>query len=154
MDESLTFSASTLPIVDWSNIDIMKPPLDDRDYKAYILDNGLKAVLCSDPTTNEAGACMDVHVGACSDPAKVRGLAHFNEHMLFLGTKEYPREDSFEGFLSSNGGSSNAYTASEDTVYHFTLQGEEKFLEGLKRFGAFFTSPLFCLLYTSPSPRD
>ena len=130
---------------DWPNTDILKPPLDDRDYIAYILDNGLKVILCSDPTSSEAGAAMDVHVGACSDPKQVPGLAHFNEHMLFLGTKDYPKEGSFEEFLSSNGGSSNAYTAGEDTVYHFTLQAEadERLKEGLKRFGSFFTSPLF-----------
>ena len=129
----------------WSTVNILKPPLDDRDYEAYMLDNGLKVVLCSDPTSNEVGAAMDVHVGACSDPKEVPGLAHFNEHMLFLGTKEYPKEDSFEGFLSANGGTSNAYTAGEDTVYHFTMQAEadEKFREGLKRFGSFFSSPLF-----------
>jgi insulysin len=88
---------------------------------------------------------MDVHVGACSDPKDIPGLAHFNEHMLFLGTKEYPNENSFEEFLSANGGSSNAYTASENTCYYFTLQAgaDEKLNEGLKRFGSFFTSPLF-----------
>lgn len=77
--------------------------------------------------------------------------SQFNEHMLFLGTKQYPNEDSFEKFLSANGGSSNAYTASENTVYHFTLQQTDDgsggrsgtFGEGLKRFGSFFTSPLF-----------
>jgi predicted Zn-dependent peptidase len=31
--------------------------------------------------------------------------------MLFLGTNEYPKEDSFEEFLSANGGSSNAYVS-------------------------------------------
>jgi insulysin len=65
--------------------------------------------------------------------------------MLFLGTKKYPKEDSFEAFLASNGGSSNAYTASEDTVYFFDMAAEAnaKFAEGLSRFGAFFTAPLF-----------
>ena len=65
--------------------------------------------------------------------------------MLFFGTKKYPKEDSFEEFLATNGGSSNAYTASEDTVYHFTLQAEadSKLEEGLDRFGSFFASPLF-----------
>jgi insulysin len=132
-----------LLVEDWSDINIIKPPKDDRDYLAYILDNGLKVILCSDPLSNEAGAAMDCHVGACSDPKDIRGLAHFNEHMLFLGTKDYPNEDSFESFLSANGGSSNAYTASEDTVYHFALQGDDRLEEGLKRFGSFFTSPLF-----------
>lgn len=62
-----------------------------------------------------------------------------------MGTKDYPKEDSFEAFLSANGGSSNAYTASEDTVYHFTIQGgsDDKFSEGLKRFSSFFACPLF-----------
>jgi len=46
---------------------------------------------------------MNVHVGACSDPVEVPGLAHFCEHMLFLGTERYPEEDSFSKFLSSNG---------------------------------------------------
>ena len=65
--------------------------------------------------------------------------------MLFLGTKPSPQEDSFESFLSSNGGSSNAYTDSLDTVYYFEMEvdSDSRFLEGLKRFGAFFSSPLF-----------
>lgn len=90
-------------------------------------------------------------MGASSDPEDVKGLAHFNEHMLFLGTKDYPQEDSFEAFLAANGGSSNAFTASEDTVYYFTLQAESdrKLTEGLKRFGSFFTSPLFTESATS-----
>jgi hypothetical protein len=66
-------------IVDWSTINVMKPPLDDREYRLHVLGNGLRVVLCSDPTSNEAGAAMDVHVGACSDPVDIPGLAHFNE---------------------------------------------------------------------------
>lgn len=59
---------------------VMVPPLDDSQYVTYILpNNGLRVLLCSDPTTNEAAAAMDVHVGACADPVAVPGLAHFNE---------------------------------------------------------------------------
>ena len=126
--------------------DVIKPPLDDSDYVAYTLDNGLRVLLCSDPyQSNEAAAAMDVHVGACSDPESVRGLAHFTEHMLFLGTKKYPKEDSFEVFLASNGGSSNAFTDTENTVYYFSIDAEadNKLAEGLSRFGSFFSEPLF-----------
>ena len=63
--------------------------------------------------------------------------------MLFLGTKEYPQEDSFSSYLSSRGGFSNAFTDSEDTVYYFEMNGYEDMKEGLKRFGSFFTNPLF-----------
>jgi hypothetical protein len=71
---------------------IIRPPLDDREYVTYTLKNGLRVLLCSDPSSNEAAAAMDVHVGACSDPAQVPGLAHFTEHMLFLGTKGKNRQ--------------------------------------------------------------
>ena len=50
-----------------------------------------------------------------------------------------------ETFLSSNGGSSNAFTDSENTVYFFdmTAESNDKFKEGLSRFGSFFSAPLF-----------
>lgn len=67
---------------------VIKSPLDDRDYRTFTLPNGLRVLLCSDTSTNEAAVAMDVHVGATSDPVDVPGLAHFNEHMLFLGTKK------------------------------------------------------------------
>ena len=67
------------------------------------------------------------------------------EHMSFLGSKPYPKEDSFSSFLASNGGSSNAYTDSEDTVYYFSMEAEadSRISEGLNIFGSLFTSPLF-----------
>ena len=139
--EQATISASN-PFVD-----ILRPPLDDQEYATYVMEeNGLTVLLCSNPFSNDAAAAMDVHVGACSDPSTVPGLAHFNEHMLFLGTKPYPQEDSFESFLSSNGGSSNAYTDSCDTVYFFSMAAgpnDAKLQEGLDRFGSFFSAPLF-----------
>ena len=50
------------------------------------------------------------------------GLAHFLEHMLFLGTKTFPDEQSFDFYLSAHGGESNAYTAAVDTNYYFLVR--------------------------------
>jgi insulysin len=125
---------------------VLTSPLDDREYSAYTLEeNGLRVLLVSDPASLEGGAAMTVRVGATSDPDAIPGLAHFCEHMLFLGTQQYPQEDSFEAFLSSNGGSSNAYTDSERTVYYMDMEIESdaKFGEALQRFGSFFAAPLF-----------
>lgn len=124
---------------------ILRAPLDNRIYEAYQLENGLRVLLCSDKSSNQAAAAMGVHVGACSDPPEVPGLAHFNEHMLFLGTEQYPKEGSFEQYLTSNGGTSNAFTDSEDTVYYFDIDADlnSKLAEAFKRFGSFFTTPLF-----------
>ena len=62
--------------------------------------------------------------------------------MLFLGTEKYPDEGGYAQFLTSNGGYDNAYTASENTNYFFTVNSE-KLEEALDRFSQFFISPLF-----------
>jgi insulysin len=77
-----------------------------------------------------------------SDPADTQGIAHFLEHMLFMGTEKFPDENEYSKYLNAHGGSSNAYTDSEDTVYYFDVNQEH--LQGaLDRFAQFFISPLF-----------
>ena len=52
----------------------------------------------SDPKTETAAASITVQVGSYSDPDDLPGLAHFLEHMLFMGTKEFPDEKSINSF--------------------------------------------------------
>lgn len=59
-----------------------------------------------------------------SDPDDLPGLAHFCEHMLFLGTQKYPVENYYQKFLSEHGGSFNAATDSQDTKYFFDIAPE------------------------------
>ena len=42
---------------------IHKSPQDDRQYRGLILDNNMKILLISDPTTEKGAASMDVHIG-------------------------------------------------------------------------------------------
>ncbi|KAL8106522.1 hypothetical protein AgCh_023328 [Apium graveolens] len=91
--------------------------------------------------TKKAAAAMCVGMGSFSDPLEAQGLAHFLEHMLFMGSTEFPDENEYDSYLSKHGGSSNAYTEAEHTCYHFEVKPE--FLQGaLKRFSQFFISPL------------
>ncbi len=83
---------------------------------------------------------MDVRSGSFQDTTP--GLAHFCEHMLFLGTKKYPEEGEYAQFLSSNGGYDNAYTDSENTNFYFSVNSG-KLEEALDRFSQFFIGPLF-----------
>lgn len=62
--------------------------------------------------------------GSLSDPANISGLAHFCEHMLFLGTQKYPKENEYSQFLSEHAGSSNAFTSGEHTNYYFDVSHE------------------------------
>eukprot|EP00164_Ancoracysta_twista_P004346 GFYU01005855.1.p1 GENE.GFYU01005855.1~~GFYU01005855.1.p1 ORF type:complete len:919 (-),score=364.90 GFYU01005855.1:59-2815(-) len=85
---------------------------------------------------------MDVNVGQYSDPPEINGLAHFCEHMLFLGTKKYPEENGYQKFLSEHAGSSNAFTAAENTNYYFEIASPH-LQPALDRFAQFFISPMF-----------
>lgn len=67
---------------------ILKSQEDKRLYRGIEFDNGFKCLLISDPTTDKSAACVDVNVGYLVDT--VPGLAHFCEHMLFLGSKKVP----------------------------------------------------------------
>ncbi|XP_070539954.1 insulin-degrading enzyme-like [Ptychodera flava] len=122
--------------------DIVKSEEDKREYRGLLLKNNMKVVLISDSTTDKSSAAMDVHVGCLSDPDNIPGLAHFCEHMLFLGTEKYPSENEYTQFLSEHGGFSNAFTGAEDTNYYFDVSHEH--LKGaLDRFAQFFLCPLF-----------
>ena len=123
-------------------INLVKSENDQRIYKFLILQNKLKLLLISDPTSEKSAASVNVHVGHSSDPDHVPGIAHFCEHMLFLGTEKYPTEDEFSQFLSQNGGRSNASTSAEHTNYHFDVKSEA-LSPALDRFAQFFLSPLF-----------
>lgn len=71
---------------------IVKSPEDNRDFRGLELANGMKVLLVSDAATERSAASMSVSVGHLSDPDDIPGLAHFLEHMLFLGTEKYPDE--------------------------------------------------------------
>ncbi|OAQ98847.1 hypothetical protein LLEC1_05979 [Akanthomyces lecanii] len=132
-----------------------KPSLDDRQYRVVRLENGLEALLVHDPETDKASAALDVNVGNFSDEDGMPGMAHAVEHLLFMGTKKFPVENEYSQYLSSNGGSSNAYTAFTSTNYYFDIDAksanEEESTEvnpsplhgALDRFAQFFIEPLF-----------
>ena len=54
-------------------------------------------------------------------PTRTQGLSHFLEHMLFMGSAKYPRENAYDAYLTSHGGGGNAYTELEHTNYHFDV---------------------------------
>ncbi|KAJ3416993.1 hypothetical protein HDV05_007475 [Chytridiales sp. JEL 0842] len=141
--------------------DIKKPDLDDRSYAVLTLSNNLQVLLVSDPHTDKAGkikhtfipknikthrepsaAAMDVHVGHLSDPDEAAGLAHFCEHLLFMGNEKYPSENEYSQFLAAHGGSSNAFTAADHTNYYFDVKADSLY-GALDRFLQFFICPIF-----------
>lgn len=142
---SLWISPLALAANDDAVAEVITPttsPYDSRDYRVLTLENGLNVLLVSDPEADKAAASMNVRVGSAQDPDDLQGLAHFLEHMLFLGTEPFPESDAYQRYISNNAGSHNAFTAQQDTNYFFDI--EPSALPGaLDRFSEFFLSPLF-----------
>lgn len=117
-------------------------PNDPRDYLNFRLTNGLQVLVISDSDAERAAASINIAAGSFHEPDEWPGLAHFLEHMLFLGTKTFPESDAYQSFISQHGGGHNAFTSSRDTNYFFDIQAEH--LEpALHRLSRFFIDPLF-----------
>ena len=125
---------------------LVKSPNDQRDYRHIKLKNKLDVLLISDPEAETSAASLDVYVGSYQNPADREGLVHFLEHMLFLGTSDYPVPGEYQTFISEHGGSHNAGTGLENTNYFFDINSD--YLEqALDRFAPFFSSPNFDAKY-------
>ena len=121
---------------------ITLPESEKREFYGSILKNNIKNINIYDKNLDTSSVIVAVNIGFLSDPIEYQGLAHFLEHMLFLGSDKYPKEDSFEKFISENGGYSNAYTDKFETVYYFTIYNN-KLEEAMDMFSRFFIDPLF-----------
>ncbi|WP_297797037.1 insulinase family protein [uncultured Marinobacter sp.] len=123
-------------------IEPVKSPNDRNSYRYLELENGMQVLLVSSPESDKAAASMNVAVGSGDDPENREGLAHFLEHMLFLGTEKYPDPGEYQQFIKSHGGSHNAFTSFQDTNYFFDVQAGH-LNEALDRFAQQFSAPLF-----------
>ncbi|AOT07385.1 insulinase family protein [Pseudoalteromonas luteoviolacea] len=115
---------------------------DNKQYKHITLDNGLRVLLITDPSSEKSAASLTINVGHFDDPVGRQGMAHFIEHMLFLGTEQYPIKGEFSQIVSQSGGNSNAWTGTEHTCYFFDCLST-KLDHLLSRFSDFFIAPLF-----------
>ncbi|XP_029356152.1 nardilysin b [Echeneis naucrates] len=111
----------------------------DSDFDEMDEDNAAKKKRGS--SEKQAAAALCISVGSFSDPDDLPGLAHFLEHMVFMGSEKYPAENGFDAFLKKHGGSDNASTDCERTIFQFDVQ-RKYFREALDRWAQFFICPL------------
>lgn len=129
-------------IEDKATLPILTPALEGRKTEKLLLDNGLKIYLISDPSAEQSAAGVAVEAGSWEDPKEYPGMAHFLEHMLFMGTSAYPSEFEYMQFITDHGGKVNAFTAADRTCYMFSVNNDA-YEESLDRFSHFFIDPLF-----------
>ncbi|VHO03151.1 insulinase family protein [Candidatus Rhabdochlamydia sp. T3358] len=130
--------------LDYTEIQDLSIPsaFSDREVEKVILKNGLQAYLVSDPFVQQSAAAVVVEAGSWEDPEKYPGMAHFVEHLLFMGTKTYPKESEYSQFIKDRQGLENALTSADKTVYMFSIE-TEAYKPALDRFSHFFIDPLF-----------
>ncbi|WP_144214644.1 insulinase family protein [Shewanella donghaensis] len=124
--------------------DIVKSPNDHRQYRYIVLANKLRVLLVEDSSASQSAASMTVSVGHFDDPATRPGMAHFLEHMLFLGTEKFPDSGEYHQFINQHGGTNNAWTGTEQTNFFYSIDANH-FEESLDRFSQFFIAPKFDL---------
>jgi len=122
--------------------DINKSPNDPREYSTFTLKNGIEVVTVSDPKLTTSAATLSVGVGQFQDPENAQGIAHFLEHMIFMGSEKYKSPNEYMQFISENGGSTNAFTAAEQTTYLFSINSR-MFSQALDRLSSAIKAPLF-----------
>jgi hypothetical protein len=89
-------------------------------------ENSPKAKRATQLPTKRAAAAMVVDIGSFSDPPEAEGLAHFLEHMLFMGSEKYPDENEYDSYLTAHGGCCNAITEASASLCSYSAMGVSK----------------------------
>jgi predicted Zn-dependent peptidase len=102
------------------------------DVRHVTLANGLSVALCHAPRLKRCAASIRVAAGSHDVPPAWQGLAHFLEHLFFLGTERFAADEKLMAFVQRHGGQINASTRERTTDFFFELP-EQVFAQGLER---------------------
>ncbi len=90
----------------------------------HTLDNGLRVVITPMPQASSVSVSAYIGAGARYETAAEAGLSHFVEHLAFKGTQQRPRPQDISIEIDSIGGTMNAATDREYTVYYTKVTRE------------------------------
>src|SRR3989344_3428549 len=96
-----------------------------KNFKKYILDNGLRVILAPQPQSMATTALVLEEAGSKYETKKLSGVSHFLEHLCFKGTKKRPTALSISSELEEVGSIYNAFTGYEETGYYAKVQPEK-----------------------------
>lgn len=88
------------------------------------LSNGLRVIILPNEKAPLVNVTVGYKVGSKDDSFSHKGFAHFFEHLMFDGSKNVKRGE-FDALCSKAGGTFNAYTSYDQTIYHTTVPAHQ-----------------------------
>ena len=87
----------------------------------FTLANGLQVTLRHAPQLKRCAAAVRVRAGSHDAPPAWPGLAHFLEHLFFLGNARFAIDDALMRYVQRQGGQVNASTRERTTDFFFEV---------------------------------
>jgi len=97
-------------------LDAPLSPDTPAEIRSFSLDNGLKIIVWPDTDIPNVVLYNFVRAGSRNEYPGITGLSHFFEHMMFNGSENVAPGD-FDNTMEAGGGTNNAYTSQDVTVY-------------------------------------
>ena len=98
--------------------------LDSKKFELPVerfeLKNGLKVLLIKDQRLPVFSLYTFYNVGGKNETKGITGASHFLEHLMFKGARKYTGTQ-FDYLIEGNGGTNNAFTTNDMTVYYESL---------------------------------
>lgn len=94
------------------------------DVSELKLENGMTALIVNNPKLPIFSLYFFYKVGGKNEVPGITGASHFLEHMMFKGGKKYGK-NSLDFVIEGSGGSTNAYTTNDQTVYYENLPSSQ-----------------------------
>ncbi len=94
------------------------------DVEELKLANGMTALIVNQPKLPIFSLYFFYKVGGKNEAPGITGASHFLEHMMFKGAKKFGK-NSIDFIIEGSGGSTNAYTTNDSTVYYENLPAKE-----------------------------
>ena len=128
--KKITLALLVLPASLWAQVaDLNQKLPNDPDVRIGKLENGLTYYIRqNDKPEKKVDLRLVINAGSILETDKQVGLAHFLEHMVFNGTKTFPKNDLIDYLQSIGvkfGQHLNAYTSFDETVYFLPLPSDD-----------------------------
>lgn len=97
---------------------------NEIEFQQETLENGLHVIYNVDRSAPVVSTVVHYKVGSKDENPQKTGFAHFFEHLMFEATEEIPRA-SIDKYVNQAGGTLNAHTSFDETVYKFTVPANQ-----------------------------